>query len=108
MKKLAFITVLSALVSSCGTIGNVIIKDYSLADKAAFALNTTGDKVSISHRKPTIDAINFVATTKGKSYQCYITTVGGVISSDAVCSGSNSVKKSEAQCNALLKAAGRC
>lgn len=108
MNKLILVAILSTLVSSCGTVGNVIIKDTSLANKAAFALNTTADKVAISNRSPSIDSINFVATTKGKSYQCYITTVGGVINSDAICSGSNSVKKEGSQCNALLKAAGRC
>ncbi|GAB3044675.1 hypothetical protein GCM10027155_07160 [Acinetobacter apis] len=108
MNKLFLLTVLSALIASCGTVGNAVIKDTSLANKAAFALNTTADRVAISNRTSSIDSINFVATTKGKSYQCYITTVAGVINSSAICSGSNSVKNNNQQCNALLKAAGRC
>ncbi|KAF7276673.1 hypothetical protein GWI33_009932, partial [Rhynchophorus ferrugineus] len=68
--------------------------DKTLEQKAAFALNTTSDKVKISDRQGSVDGtINFVATTGGKSYQCYITTVGGAISSQAICSGSNSVKQ---------------
>ena len=97
------------LLSGCGTIGNMVIQDSSLEQKAAFALNTTADKVKISNRSGSVDGtINFVATTKGKSHQCYITTVAGAVSSQAICSGSNSVNSNQQQCNALLKAAGRC
>ncbi|MDG6882161.1 Uncharacterised protein [Phocoenobacter uteri] len=108
MKKLALLTAISML-TACGTIGNTIISDQSLQDKAAFALNTTSDKVKISHRNGGIDDIRFVASVGRKSYQCYITTVAGVVSSDAICSGSRSVKqKHNSNCNALLRAAGRC
>ena len=97
------------LLGGCGTIGNMVIHDASLEQKAAFALNTTADKVKISNRSGSVDGtINFVATTKGKSHQCYITTMAGAVSSQAICSGSNSVNSSNQQCNALLKAAGRC
>ncbi|QIC72177.1 hypothetical protein [Acinetobacter indicus] len=100
----------ASLFVGCGTVGNMVIQDQTLEQKAAFALNTTSDKVAISNRQGSIDGtINFVATVGKKSHQCYITTVGGAISSQAVCSGSNSVKQSsDNQCNALLKAAGRC
>lgn len=109
MKKIALIAFLGSFLGGCGTLGNMVMNDNSLATKAAFALNTTSDKVKISNRSSNIDSINFVATTKGKSYQCYITTMGGVVSSDAVCSGANSVMKENGQqCNPLLKAAGRC
>ena len=112
MNKLKFLPLLAAtFFVGCGTVGNMVIQDKSLEQKAAFALNTTSDKVKITNRQGSIDGtINFVATTGGKSHQCYITTVGGAISSQAICSGSNSVKQGESnkQCNALLKAAGRC
>jgi len=111
MKSLKLLPLLVAtLFAGCGTVGNMVIQDKTLEQKAAFALNTTSDKVKISNRQGAIDGtVNFVATTRGKSYQCYITTVGGAISSQAICSGSNSVKQGESQqCNALLKAAGRC
>lgn len=111
MKSLKFLPLLAAtFFVGCGTVGNMVIQDKTLEQKAAFALNTTSDKVKITDRQGSVDGtINFVATTGGKSHQCYITTVGGAISSQAICSGSNSVKKGDnKQCNALLKAAGRC
>ncbi|VFR22455.1 hypothetical protein ANDA3_1999 [plant metagenome] len=51
-------------------------------------------------------AINFVATTKGRKHQCYITSMMGAVNSSAICSGANSV--SSAKCNDLQKAAGQC
>lgn len=109
MKKSILIVFLSSIIGGCGALGNMVINDNSLASKAAFALNTTADTVTITNRTSSIDSINFVATTNGKSYQCYITTMGGVVSSDAVCSGANSVMKENGQqCNNLLKSAGRC
>lgn len=109
MKKFMALTAL-LMLGACGTVGNVVISDASLQEKAAFALNTTPDKVKISNRRATLDSIKFVATKGGKSYQCYITTVAGVISSDALCSGAGSAKETggNGSCNALLKAAGRC
>jgi len=60
-------------------------------------------------------AINFVAATRGRKHQCYITTVMGAVSSSAICSGANSVNSASAgssagnsNCNALLSAAGQC
>ena len=101
---------ITILFAGCGTLGNMVIQDNSLQQRAAFALNTTADQLTISNRQGSIDgAVNFVATTKGKSYQCYITTVGGVVNSQAICSGANSVKSNTGQsCNALLRAANRC
>ncbi|MDP8033247.1 hypothetical protein QJU43_03040 [Pasteurella atlantica] len=108
MKKLGLLTAMTIL-TACGSIGNVIISDQTLQEKAAFALNTTSNKVKISQRNAGLDDIRFVASVGRKSYQCYITTVAGVVSSDAICSGSRSVKqKRGSTCNALLKAAGRC
>ena len=110
MKSLNFLPLLAAtFFVGCGTVGNMVIQDKTLEQKAAFALNTTSDKVKISNRQGSIDGtVNFVATTGGKSHQCYITTVAGAVSSQAICSGSNSVNSNQQQCNALLKAAGRC
>lgn len=107
MKKLYLLSLL--ILTGCGTVGNVVISDQSLQEKAAFALNTTADKVQISQRTGGIDDVRFVATVGKKSHQCYITTVYGIHSSDAVCSGAGSaVKKSNKPCNALEKAANRC
>lgn len=108
MKKWALTCAITVALSACGTVGNVVTSDASLREKAAFALNTTADKVSISNRRGDMDSVKFVATTHGRSYQCYITTVSGAFSSDALCSGAGSVNSGSGNCNALLKAAGRC
>lgn len=114
MKKFLFLSsslvLITSLFTACGHIGNNIKGDSSLATKAAFSLNTTVDKVQISNREASLDAINFVATTNGKTYQCYVTTVFGALTSDAVCSGVNTTipKNENRPCNDLLKAAGRC
>lgn len=107
MKKLALVALSALILSACGTVGNVVISDESLKEKAAFALDTTADKVTISNRRGDIDSVKFVATTRGRSHQCYISTMAGVLSSDAICSGAGSATGST-NCNALSKAAGRC
>lgn len=96
------------LIGGCGAVGNTVISDSSLQQKAAFALNTTADKVTVSNRTSTIDSIRFNAQAGGKVYQCYITTVMGAISSDALCSGTDGKAPKGGQCNQLLKAAGKC
>lgn len=88
------------------------VSDDILKKRAAFALNTTPDRVTISNRENENIRIDFVATVGKRSHQCYLTAGGGAIS-DAICSGANSVKsnpkqKSQAQCNELLKQANRC
>ncbi len=107
MKQVLALLLSAGILAGCGTVGNAIISDASLQEKAAFALDTTANNVSISNRRGDIDSVKFVATTKGRSHQCYITTVAGVISSDAICSGAGSATGST-NCNALTKAAGRC
>ncbi|MGJ7551034.1 hypothetical protein [Pseudomonas alloputida] len=107
---------LVATLAGCGTIGNNIVSDQELATKAAFALDTTADQVTVSNRSGEVSgAINFVAATHGRKHQCYITTVMGAVSSSAICSGANSVSSANAgsqsgnnNCNALLSAAGQC
>ncbi len=98
------------LFSGCAHIGNSIESDNSLATKAAFALGTTANKVVISNRSPSLNAINFTATVDGKSHQCYVTSLAGVVTSDAICSntGNQTNTKENRPCNALLKAAGKC
>lgn len=114
MKKVLLPVLLASVLTACGSVGNVIISDQSLQEKAAFALNTTADKVTISQRNAGLDNIRFVASVGKRHHQCYITTVAGVISSDAICSGAGSVskkgskQKTKTNCNALLKAANRC
>ena len=111
MRKVLLALGVAALLSGCGTIGNAVITDDELARKAAFALDTTADQVTISDREPEAVGVtlNFVATTKGRRHQCYITTVMGAANSSAICSGANSANtSSDKNCNDLLKAAGQC
>ena len=70
MKKFMALAAL-LMLGACGTVGNAVISDASLQEKAAFALNTTPNKVKISNRRATMDSIKFVATKGGKSYQCH-------------------------------------
>lgn len=95
----------AAALTACGTVGNAVVSDEDLARKAAFALNVPADQVKISDRNAEVaGTINFVATTKGRKHQCYITSVLGAVNSSAICSGANSVS----HCNALQKSAGQC
>src|SRR5690606_1562263 len=107
LTKLLFAAGMVAALTGCGTIGNAVISDDELARKAAFALNTTPDKVTISDRDPEAIGVtlNFVASTAGRRHQCYITTVMGAANSSAICSVAGSAP---ASCNDLQKAAGQC
>lgn len=99
------------ILSGCSVVGNKVISDNTLKEKAAFTLGTTTENIVLSNRRPSeADAIKFDVTAKGKQYQCYITTVMGAISSDAVCNeiNSSSNKHTKPVCNALLKKAGKC
>lgn len=103
---------IALVLGGCGTVGNFVTADQNLQRKAAFALNTTPERVTISNRAGDIDTIRFTATVGKVSHQCYVSTVAGVMSSDAVCSGASSVSpasiKQDKACNALLRAANRC
>ena len=106
LKEAVVIGVLAAL-GGCGTISNKLVSDQELARRAAFALDTTPEKVTISDRAGEISPeINFVANTGVRKHQCYISSLFGIMNSSAICSGANSVNSSN--CNALLKAAGQC
>jgi len=120
MKSVKWVVIAWMLGTSagCGVLANSMVSDDDLARKAAFALNTTQNQVVITERKVETSllgssTIHFVATAKGSSHQCYVTTVAGAATSDALCSGSNSVVDGDAavgsgSCNDLLRAAGRC
>lgn len=107
MKKVIFLVFVIGL-SACGTIDNTVRSEQSIKEKVAFALGTTADKVSISNRRGQLDSVKFNATTGGRVFQCYYTTVG--ISSDALCSPTDgsTMPNGAKPCNALLKASGQC
>lgn len=92
MKKFLLTSIMLALVG-CGTIGNTVISDKTLQERAAFALDTTSDQVKITDRKGGLDRVWFVANVGDKSHLCYALPVIGTGASDAICSGSNSVKR---------------
>mgnify|MGYP001744429454 CR=1 FL=1 len=73
--KYALGLLMALALSACGVVGNKTISDNSLKNKAAFALNVPVGSISISNRHGDIDSVKFVATTGGKSYSCYVTTV---------------------------------
>lgn len=98
---------LLSMLTGCGTIGNKVLTDQQLARKAAFALNTDSEKITISNREPEISgSIYFVATTEGKKHRCAISTAMGILNSSAICPGAHSAGTSS--CNPLLDAAGYC
>lgn len=108
MKKTILISLLTLSLCGCGIIDNSIRSDDNIKEKAAFALGTTPDKITISNKKADIDSVKFNATYKKKVYQCYYTTEFGY-SSDVLCSPTDGSKLTNtAQCNDLLKAAGKC
>ncbi|WP_154953870.1 hypothetical protein [Neisseria flavescens] len=97
-------------LAGCGTINNATVSDQKLQERAAFALGTSPNAVKISNRSNEGIRINFTATVGKRVSQCYVTSVTstiGVTTSDAICSGGGA-HKGKGQCNALLKAAGRC
>ena len=115
MRKIITFIAVSSILAACGSVGNSVISDKSLQKKSSIALNTNPENITISNRRTDgLDSVRFTAYANGRSHQCYITTVMGAISSDAVCSAGNGsqpaapVKNNEKKCNALLEAAGRC
>ncbi|GKW14869.1 hypothetical protein BSK71_11190 [Pectobacterium actinidiae] len=107
-KKYAFVLLSMAFaISGCGVVDNALRSDNNIKEKAAFALGTTPDKITITNRTSDINSVKFNATTNGKVYQCYYSTAG--VSSDALCSSTDgSSLPNGSQCNALLKAANKC
>jgi|GEM_PF-3573600 len=83
----------------------------TLADRAAFALNTRPDKVRIFDRQVDsydILTINFMAErdSDGEKFKCSIVTVPGGVS-NAMCTNTDGTMKG-VRCDPRSKAAGRC
>jgi hypothetical protein len=83
--------------SGCASIpvNNLRISDENLKKKAATALFTTEDKITISDKEntpnptnPSVNSIRFVATLNQKQHLCFVPTSGNIIIADAICSGS--------------------
>lgn len=85
--------------------------DELIAERAAFALGTTPDKVTISNVEKSGlygGRYDFKAMVGTKEYSCYLTFTAGN-ASDALCNDSSGQAVTQpGQCNELLRAAGRC
>lgn len=116
MRKIAIIITILCL-NGCSTIGSSARSEDTIKEKAAFALGTTPDKVSVSNITNDMNSVRFNVTSQDRVFQCYYTTsfgIGGAFSSDAICSptdGKPLPTKGSADsgsCNALLEAANKC
>lgn len=85
--------------------------DELIAERAAFALGTTPDKIQISDVEKSGmygGRYDFKATYNNQVYTCYLTFTAGN-ASDALCNSPSGQSVTQpGQCNELLRAAGRC
>lgn len=131
-KKLAVIALIAAsafALTGCGAIAQKMTSNEDLLDKAEFATGIEAKNLTVIPNSVhgELDAVHFkVKTNKGATYRCYFTSAIAV-TSDAVCTkigakeevkstknvnaknaGKKSGKSQSSDCNALLRAAGRC
>nr|WP_086939689.1 hypothetical protein [Thaumasiovibrio occultus] len=96
------------LLSGCSVIDNSTRDDSSIQQKAAFALGTSADKITIENRSADFMKVSFDAIYDGRRFQCYYTG-GLIVTSDALCSPTDGEGMPAGRnCNALLKAANQC
>ncbi|EEP5037173.1 hypothetical protein HBY97_004586 [Salmonella enterica] len=114
LKLIAACSVALTVLSGCGIIEKQVASDESLQEKAAFAIGTQPRNIAISNVQSGLEKITFDAEANGSQYSCYYTTVIAV-KSDAICKKMGAqadtkpaTEESQGECNALLKAAGRC
>lgn len=107
------------LLTACASMA---VSDDAIVTNTARALGLDKSDFNISDRADSGVQTTYTARTKaGKSYSCYVTgtvSVTGRLVSDAVCTEVAKVGSSPAKpggtppkdpnCNALLRAAGRC
>lgn len=92
------------------------VTDDVITSHTSFALGLQPSEFTISNRVDSGVRTDYkVKTTSGKSYSCYLTgtvSVTGRAVSDAICrsssGGNTNMQNSTENCNALLRAAGRC
>lgn len=101
-------------LTSCGMISEKITSEDAMLDKAETATGIAKSSLSLVDGSVDsgLDAVNFSVTdTQGNLYKCYFTSAIA-ITSDAICTKINKDGTSEpanqGNCNALLKAAGKC
>lgn len=106
-----------ALVSVAGC-ASVAVTEDAIKANTARAVGADPSTLVISERSDSGIQTNFKATTSdGRAYNCYVTGMVSVVGrtvSDAICSpavsniGAAKPAQAGVQCNALLKAAGKC
>jgi hypothetical protein len=104
---LVLIALTTITLAGCAT----RVEDDTIVSRTAFAIGLESDQFTITGRTGDAGRIDYkVVAQDGRRFNCYVTGGGmmyaGVVTSDAICSeqGSGTVT----QCNALLKAAGKC
>lgn len=104
----------AAFFSGCGMISGAIVSDEELLDKAETATGIARSNLSIvsESKDPSIDAVNYQVTDReGNLYKCYYTSIVAV-DSDAICTkiskDGTAQPANSGNCNALLRAAGKC
>lgn len=122
MHKLTLAALAAAIVSltGCAAIDKATTSEATLLDKAEFATGIEASQLSVvpGSVQGSLDAVEYkVKTKKGQVYRCYYTSMIAV-KSDAVCTAVSKGGKAEqaarkrkaanGECNALLRAAGRC
>ena len=106
------------LLTGCGHISKNFVSNDDMLAKAEFATGVDASRLSIvdGSVRSEMDSIHYKVKSKGgQTWNCYFTTAIA-LSSDAVCKKVGSkgkdpvVRKKPAgdDCNALLRAAGRC
>lgn len=110
----------SLMLSGCGHIGKSIATDETMLDKAEFATGIDRSQLSVIEGsvEGTMDSVQYrVKAKNGKVFRCYYTTIL-YTTSDALCTPidkdgtameqQKKKNREDGNCNALLKAAGRC
>ncbi|MGN1394142.1 MAG: hypothetical protein ACI4V7_08980 [Succinivibrionaceae bacterium] len=116
MKKIFIMISIMFFMSGCGLVAKTVSSEDSYLDKAEFAVGIKKENLSLVPGSITsaIDSVHFsIADKNNNLYKCYYTTIMSVIDSDAVCTkirndGSEDKIGTVPNCNALLKAAGKC
>ena len=118
MKKiicLSALVVSASLLTGCGMVKGQMTSNEDYQLKASRSIGVEPKEVFVSNIDTGVDAIHFKAQARGKTYQCYFTTLVATDSS-TICNSADGVAHSEKtstssagkSCNALEKAAGQC
>lgn len=118
----ALVAATTIALTGCGAISQKMTTDADLVDKAEFATGIEAKNLTVIPNSVhgELDAVHFKVKSKtGATFRCYFTSAI-TVTSDAVCTkiGSKTDPQYEkakkagktqgGDCNALLRAAGRC